>query len=125
MKHLKILLILIILVIVGCAAVPKIQHNPYTFDGPLDPAVLLDWLAVSKPWVDQDGNYRVRVENPDKRSSVKIVEVVAIDEIDSKYHAAVNHGFYILGYFYFDINIQRWRYFRLTPQSHYAVFYDG
>ena len=79
---------------------------------------MLDWIAPEDAWIE-DGAYHVRVENPDKGSPIKIVEVVVTNKFNGKYHAAVNHGFYILEYKWLNVEEQKQHYFLLTTDSHY------
>jgi len=76
----KRLLVLIIPLLLGCAAQQVTTEMirptvPYTYDGEFDPFVFLNWDVLGDVVTCEDHRH-IFLENPDKSSSVELIEIL-------------------------------------------------
>lgn len=76
--------ILILLILMGCATQSHIKDfdviskfQTYTYDGELDPVVFFSWEIVRVGVCDK-GHHHFLMENIDKDSDIKMVELVTV-----------------------------------------------
>lgn len=110
MKNLSLILIFLLISCATVQVIPEIQHNPYTYDGPLDPGIFFKWPIVES-WLSGLGFHHIIVKNPDEDADIPYAELIATNTTT-------------VAYVYFSIEEGVWHFFAMTPQGHYAEIPD-